>query len=108
MTINDLYIRTIDDLENAVMELGILPFFMNSIRGFSIDEHVDPGIWAWWAEVHGVAKSRTRLSDFTFAFHFHALEKEMATHSSIPAWRIPETEEPSGLPSMRSLRVGHD
>ena len=55
---------------------------------------------AWWAVVHGVAKSRTRLSDFTFTFHFHALEKEMAPHSSILAWRIPGTEEPSGLPSM--------
>ena len=63
---------------------------------------------AWWAAVHGVAKSQARLSDFTFAFHFHALEKEMATHSSILAWRIPETEEPGGLPSMRSHRVGHD
>ena len=55
---------------------------------------------AWWAADHGVAKSRTRLSDFTFTFHFHALEKEMATHSSILAWRIPGTEEPGGLPSM--------
>ena len=63
---------------------------------------------AWWAAVHGVAKSRTRLSDFTFTFHFHALEKEMATHSSVLAWRIPETEEPSGLPSMGLHRVGHN
>ena len=63
---------------------------------------------AWWAAVHGVAKSRTRLSDFTFTFHFHALEKEMATHSSVLAWRIPETGEPGGLPSMGSHRVGHD
>ena len=54
---------------------------------------------AWRAAVHGVAKSRTRLSDFTFTFHFHALEKEMATHSSVLAWRIPETGEPGGLPS---------
>ena len=54
---------------------------------------------AWWAAVHGVAKSRTRLSDFTFTFHFHALEKEMATHSSVLAWRIPGTGEPGGLPS---------
>ena len=58
--------------------------------------------------VHGVAKSRTRVSDFTFNFHFHAFEKEMATHSSILAWRIPGTEEPGGLPSMGSHRVGHD
>ena len=63
---------------------------------------------AWWAAVHGVAKSRTRLGDLTFTFHFHALEKEMATHSSVLAWRIPGTEEPGGLPSMGSHRVGHD
>ena len=63
---------------------------------------------AWWAAVHGVAKSRTRLSDFTFTFHFHALEKEMATHSSALAWRIPETGELHGLPSMGLHRVGHD
>ena len=58
--------------------------------------------------VHGVAKSRTRLSDFTFSFHFHALEKEMAIHSSVLAWRIPGTEEPGGLPSVGSHRVGHN
>ena len=63
---------------------------------------------AWEAAVHGVAKSRTQLSDFTFTFHLHALEKEMATHSSVLAWRIPGTEEPGGLPSMGSHRVGHD
>ena len=63
---------------------------------------------AWWADVHGVAKSQTLLSDFTFTFHFHALEKEMATHSSVLAWRIPGTAEPGGLSSMRSHRVGHD
>ena len=58
---------------------------------------------AWWAAVHGVARSRIRLNDFTFAFHFHALEKEMATHSSILAWRLPGTEEPVGLPSLEGL-----
>ena len=63
---------------------------------------------AWWAAVHGVVKSRTLLSNFTFTFHFHALEKEMTTHSSVLAWRIPETGEPGGLPSMGSHRVGHD
>ena len=63
---------------------------------------------AWWAAVHGIAKSRTRLSDFTFTFHFHALEEEMATHSSVLAWRISGTEEPGGLPSMGSHRVRHD
>ena len=62
---------------------------------------------AWKAAVHGVAKSLTRLSDFTFTFHFHALEKEMATHSSVLAWRIPGTVEPGGPPSMGSHRVGH-
>ena len=63
---------------------------------------------AWRAAIHGVAKSRTRLSDFTFTFHIHALEKEMATHSSVLAWRIPGTGEPGGLPSLGSHRVGHD
>ena len=62
----------------------------------------------WWATVHGVARSQTRLSDFTFTFHFHALEKEMATRSSVLAWRIPGTGESGGLPSMGSHRVGHD
>ena len=63
---------------------------------------------ALWAAVHGVVKSRTQLSDLTFTFHFHALEKEMATHSSVLAWRIPGTGEPGGLPSMGSHRVGQD
>ena len=63
---------------------------------------------AWQAAVHGVANSRARLSNLTFTFHFHALEKEMAADSSVLAWRIPGTEEPSGLPSMGSHRVGHD
>ena len=63
---------------------------------------------AWLAAVHGVTKSRTRLSDFILTFHFHALEKEMATHSSVLAWRIPGMEEPGGLPSMGLHRVGHD
>ena len=62
----------------------------------------------WKAAVHGVAKSPTRLNDFTFTFHFHALEKEMATHSGVLAWRIPGTGEPGGWPSMGSHRVGHD
>ena len=63
---------------------------------------------AWWAAVHGVAQSRARLNDFTFTFHFHALEKEMATHSSVLAWRIPGMGEPGGLLCMGSHRVGHD
>jgi len=63
---------------------------------------------AWKAAVHGVAEGQTRLNDFTFTFHFHALEKEMATHSSVPALRIPGMGEPGGLPFMGSHRVGHD
>ena len=63
---------------------------------------------AWLAAVHEVAKSQTRLSDFTLTFHFYALEKEMAAHSSVLAWRIPGTKEPGGRPSMGSHRVGHD
>ena len=71
-----------------------------------LEKPMDGG--AWWAAVHGVTKSQTRLNDFTFTFHFHALEKEMATHSSVLAWRIPGMGEPGGLPSMGSHRVGHD
>ena len=63
---------------------------------------------AWRAVIHGVAKSQRRLSDFTFTFHFHALEKEMATHSSVLAWRTPGTGKSGGLPSMGSHRVGHN
>ena len=87
---------------------------MNSIREGNgtplqyscLENPMDGG--AWWAAVHGVAKSRTRLSDFTLTFHFHALEKEMATHSSVLAWRIPGMGEPGGLLSMGLHRVGHD
>ena len=71
-----------------------------------LENPVDGG--AWKAAVHGVAEGQTRLSDFTFTFHFHALEKEMATHTSVLAWRIPGTGEPGGLPSMGSHRVGHN
>ena len=78
----------------------------NPLQYSCLENPMDGG--DWWAAVHGVAKSRTRLSDFTFTFHFHALEKEMATHSSVLPWRIPGTEEPGGLPSMGSHRVGHD
>ena len=70
-----------------------------------LENPMDEG--TWWAAVHGVAKSRIRLSDFTFTFHFHTL-KEMATHSPVLAWRIPGTGEPGGLPSVGSHRVGHD
>ena len=78
----------------------------NPLQYSCLENPMDGG--AWWAAVHGVIKSRTRLRDFTFTFHFHALEKEMATHSSVLAWRIPGMGKPSGLPSMGSHRVGHD
>ena len=78
----------------------------NPLQYSCLENPMDGG--AWWAAVHGVAKSQTRLSDFTLTFHFHALEKEMATHSSVLAWRIPGTGEPGGLPSTGSHRVGHD
>ena len=71
-----------------------------------LENPMDGGVW--WAAVHGVARSRTRLSDFPLTFHFHALEKAMTTHSSVLAWRIPGTGEPGGPPSMGSHRVGHD
>ena len=76
------------------------------LQYFCLENPMDGG--AWWAAVHGVAEGGTRLSDFTFTFHFHALEKEMATHSSVLAWRIPWTEEPGGLQFMGSQRVRQD
>ena len=78
----------------------------NPLQYFCLANPVDGG--AWWAAVHGVARNWTRLSDFTFTFQFPALEKEMATHSSVLAWRIPGMGEPGGLPSQGSHRVGHD
>ena len=78
----------------------------NPLQYSCLENLMDGG--AWKAAVHGITDGRTWLSDFTFTFHFHALEKEMATHSSVLAWRIPGTGEPGGLPSMGSHRVGHD
>ena len=78
----------------------------NPLQYSCLENPMDGG--AWWAAVHGVAKSRTRLSDFTLTFHFHAFEKEMATHSSVLTWRILGKGEPGGPPSMGSHRVGHD
>ena len=78
----------------------------NPLQYSCLEDPMDGG--AWWAAVHEVAESRTRLSDFTFTFHFHALEKEMATHSRVLAWRIPGTGEPGGLLSVGSHRVGHN
>ena len=78
----------------------------NPLQYSCLENPMDGG--TWWAAVHGVARSQTRLSDFTFSFHFNALEKEMTTHPSILAWRIPGMAEPGGLPSVGSHRVGHD
>ena len=78
----------------------------NSLQYSCLENLMDRG--AWQAAVHEVAKNRTRLSNFTFTFHFHVLKKEMATHSSVLAWRIPRTGEPGGLPSMGSHRVRYD
>ena len=78
----------------------------NPLQYSCLENPMDRG--AWWAAVRGVAKSWTRLNNFTFTFHFPALEKEMATYSSVLAWRIPGTGEPGGLPTMGSHRVGHD
>ena len=78
----------------------------NPFRYSCLENPIDSGVW--WAAVYGVVKSWTWLSDLTLTFHFHPLEKEMATHSSVLAWRIPETGEPGGLPSTGSHRVGHD
>ena len=78
----------------------------NPLQYSCLENPMDRG--AWWAAVHGVARSRTRLSDFTLTFHFHAMEKEMATHSSVLAWRIPGMRETGRLLSMGSHRVGHN
>jgi len=88
------------------MKLKAFPDFKSPLQYTCLENPMDGG--AWWAAVHGVARSWTRLSDFIFSFHFHALEKEMATHSSVLAWRIPGTGEPGVLPSLGSHRVGHD
>ena len=89
--------------------LNSIPFregSRNPLQYSCLESPMDGG--AWWAAVHGVMKNRARLSDFPFTFYFRALEKEMATHSSVLAWRIPGTVEPGGLPSVGSHRVGHD
>ena len=97
------------DPVSLVKMLGVLfwvTYSGNPLQCSCLENPMDGG--ARWAAVHGVAKSWTRLSNFTFTFHFHALEKEMATHSSVLAWRIPGTGEPGGLPSLGSHRVGHN
>ena len=98
--------QTAESLEMTLMLGKIEEGNGTPLQYSCLENPMDGG--ALWAAVHGVAKSRTRLSNFTFTFHFHALEKEMATHSSVLAWRIPGTGKPGGLPSMGSHRVGHD
>ena len=100
-------------LTQASIQLAELVLYMSEGGGDGtplqcscLENPMDGG--AWWAAVRGVVKSRTQMSDFIFTFHFHALEKEMATHSGVLAWRIPGTGEPGGLPSVGSHRVGHD
>ncbi|XFF97597.1 hypothetical protein AB1E19_001222 [Capra hircus] len=94
--------------EKRLKEFNELPKPMAMAPHFSTLAWKIPWTEGWWAVVHEVAKSQTRLSNFTFTFHFHVLEKEMATHSSILTWKIPWMEEPGELQSMGSLRVGHN
>ena len=95
------YVRNINHIQDNMGEGSGTP-----LQYSCLENPMDRG--AWWASVHGVAKSQTRLIDFTFTFHFHALEEEMATHSSVLTWRIPGKGEPGGLLSMGLHRVGHD
>ena len=92
----------------AILELGrsLGGGHGNPLQYSCLENPMNRGTWG--ATVHGIAKSLTQLSNFTFTFHFHALEKEMATHSGVFAWRIPGTGDPGGLPSTGSHRVGHD
>ena len=96
----------VNDLVFPIVMYGYRAGNGNPLQYSCLENPMDGG--AWWAAVHGAATSQTRLSDFIFTFHFHALEKEMATHSSVLAWRILGTGEPGGLPSMGSYRVGRD
>ena len=93
-------------LGSALLLKGVSSGIGTPLQYSCLENPMDRG--AWWAAVHEVAKSQTRLSDFTFTFRFHALEKEMATYSSVLAWRIPGTGQLGGLLSMGSHRVGHD
>ena len=102
-----LFVTTWMNLEDIVLsEEGIREGNGNPLQYSCLENPMHVG--AWQAAVHGVARSRIRLSNFTFIFHFHALEKEMVTHSNVLAWRIPGMGEPGGLPSMGSHRVGHN
>ena len=99
--------QTLTDIKGEINSNTIIVGDFNTPVQYScLENPMDGG--AWWATVYGVTMSQTWLSDFTFTFHFHTLEKEMETHSSVLAWRIPGMGEPGGLPSMGSHRVGHD
>ena len=103
----DIHIRhTHIYAHTQVFRMYVQGYLLPSIQYSCLENPMDRG--AWWAAVHAVAKSCTRLSDFTFTFHFHALEKEMATHSSVLAWRIPGMGELGGLASMGFHRVRHE
>ena len=108
-----IYISVKEELKQffKVNSKGVLEMTLGEGNGTPLqysclENPMDGG--AWWAVLHGVTKSQTRLRDFTLTFHFHALEKDMATHCSVLAWRTPGTGEPGGLPSVGSHRVGHD
>ena len=103
-----LWLIHVDDWQKQIKPVLLpgKPVLLPGNQYSCLENPMDGG--AWWAAVHGVTWSRTWLSDFTLFLHFHALEKEMATHFSVLAWRIPGTGEPGGLPSMGSHRVGHD
>ena len=104
---NDINIKQPGLPQSTIMNISDhLGEIVSPLQYSCLENPMDGG--ARWAAVHGVAKSRTRLSDFTLTFHFHALEKEMATHSSVLAWGIPATREPGGLPSMELHRVRHN
>ena len=105
------FIHVVSMCQNFIpfLRLNNIPFGEGNgtpLQYSCLENPMDGG--AWWAAIHGVVKSRTRLRDFTFTFHLHALEKEMTTHSIVLAWRIPGTVEPGGLLSVGSQRVGHD
>ena len=105
MLLHTFLVMPVSDFTFGIM-LTSQKFNGTPLQYSCLENPMDGG--AWKAAVHGVAEGRTRLSDFTFTFHFHALEKEMATHSSVTAWRIPGMGEPCGLPSMGSHRMEHD